>query len=84
MTPESTDGPAKPLTPTELKVSRLVGAGADYATIGYRLGMSEITARVHVYHIAAKLPNVDGLKPYTLVLLWSAHQRWLLELESAA
>lgn len=69
--------PHKPLTPTELKVARLVSMGCDYATIGLRLGMDRRTAAVHVYHIADKLPNPDGLKPYVLVLLTFAHQRWL-------
>lgn len=76
--------PLKPLTPTELKVARLVSAGADYQTIGLRLGMAEATAAVHVHRIAAKLPNPDDLKPYTLVLLWAAHERWLLERQSSA
>ena len=73
-----------PLTPTEQKVARLVSLGCDYRTIGERLDMDERTAASHVYHIAQKLPNPDGLKPYTLVLLWSAHQRWLEERDSAA
>ena len=69
--------PLTPLTPTELKVARLVSMGCDYAVIADRLGMDRRTAAVHVYHIAGKLPNPDGLKPYVLVLLTFAHQRWI-------
>ena len=74
----------RPLTPTEHKICRLVSLGYDYARIASLLGCSDETARVHVYHVAQKLPNPDGLKPYTLVLLWSAHQRWREEQKSAA
>lgn len=67
------------LTPAEARVARCVGLGMDYDAIGARTCTTARTARVHVINIAAKLPNPDGLKPYTLVLLWAAHQRWLEE-----
>lgn len=70
--------PWKPLTPTEHRVSRLVSIGYPYARIAELLGIpTASTVRVHVYHIAAKLPNPDNLSPYTLVLLWSAERRFL-------
>lgn len=74
----------RPLTPAEHRVCRLVSLGYDYARIGALLGIEESTAAVHVYHVALKLPNPDGLKPYTLVLLWAAHQRWREERDAAA
>lgn len=67
----------RPLTPTEMKVARLVSVGYDYARIGDLLGMAEATAGVHVGRIAMKLSNPDDLKPFTLVLLWAAEQRFL-------
>jgi hypothetical protein len=74
----------RPLTPTEHKVARLVSMGYDYSRIGELLDMSESTAGVHVCNIAQKIPNPDGLKPFTLVLLTFAFVRWLEERESAA
>lgn len=71
--------PVRPLTPTQQKVARLVSMGYDYARIGELLNIETKTASVYVYAIADLLPNPDGLKPYTLVLLWSAHERWLEE-----
>jgi DNA-binding NarL/FixJ family response regulator len=78
------DGPSRPLTPTELRVARLVSIGYDRPRMASLLGMAESTVGCHVCNIAAKLPNPDGLKPYTLVLLWAAHQRWLEERIAAA
>jgi DNA-binding NarL/FixJ family response regulator len=72
------------LTLTEDKVARLLAYGHDYKVIAAKLGMAEKTVSVHVVHIAQKLPNPDNLKAHTLVLLWAAHRRWLLERESAA
>lgn len=76
--------PIRPLTPTERLVAREAATGADYATIGIRLGMAESTAAGHIHRIALKLPNPDELKPQILVALWSAHQLWLLQRDSAA
>jgi hypothetical protein len=78
------DGPIRPLTPMQCKVSRLVSMGYDYDRIGQLLNISPKTASVYVCAIASLLPNPDGLKPYTLVLLWSAHQRWVEERERVA
>jgi DNA-binding NarL/FixJ family response regulator len=78
------DRPIRPLTPTQLKVARLVSMGYDYARIGELLNIEAKTASVYVCAIADLLPNPEGLKPYTLVLLWSAHQRWLEEREAVA
>lgn len=72
------------LTPAEDQVARLVAHGYDYPRIAITLAVSPRTIAVHVHRIAAKLPNPDGLKPYTLVLLWAAHQRWLTEREASA
>lgn len=66
-----------PLTAREWEVSRLVAKGLDCDRIATALGIEPATARVHVYNIAAKLPNPDELKPYTLVLLWAAHAQWI-------
>lgn len=74
--------PIRPLTPTQAKVARLVSMGYDYARIGELLNIEAKTASVYVSAIADLLPNPDKLKPYTLVLLWSAHQRWLEEHEA--
>lgn len=76
--------PIRTLTPTQAKVARLVSFGYDYDRIGTELSISPKTASVYVSAIADLLPNPDGLKPYTLVLLWSAHQRWLTDRDSAA
>lgn len=78
MTPlRDSESPLRPLTSGELRVAELVGEGMAYKAIGAALGMEPETARRHVLNIAAKLPNPDGLKPYTLVLLEFAHRKWL-------
>lgn len=69
-------GPARPLTPTEARIARLVGIGYDYARVASLLGLRPATVAVYVVRIAGKLPNPDDLKPQTLVLLWAAHERW--------
>lgn len=72
------------LSSREWEVARLVGMGFDCERIGLLLQIRPKTVHVHVYNIAAKLPNPDELKPYALVLLWAAHERWLLTLHDAA
>lgn len=78
------DGLIRPLTPTEMKVARLVSVGYDYARIGSLLGMAERTAGVHVGNIALKIPNPDDIKPSMLVVLWAVEQRLLEDREYAA
>jgi DNA-binding NarL/FixJ family response regulator len=77
--PPPRTGPLRPLTPTQAKVARLVSMGYDYDRIGDLLDMAPKTVSVHVSAIADLLPNPDDLKSHTLVLLWAAHERWLME-----
>lgn len=71
------DGLLRPLTPTEMKVARLVSMGYDSTRIAELLGMAPRTARIHVGNIALKIPNPEELRASTLVLLWAAEQRFL-------
>lgn len=68
----------------QAKVADLISRGADYETIGKTLNISAKTASVHVSLIADLLPNPDELKPYVLVLLWAAGERWKRERSTAA
>lgn len=68
--------PQQRLTPTEARVAQLVGRGLDYKRIARALGVRPSTVAVHVYHIAQKLENPEAVKPFTLVALWAARQRW--------
>ena len=58
------------LTPRELEVLRLVGAGRANKQIAAELGISERTARTHVSNILGKL----GLSSRTQAALWAAHE----------
>lgn len=76
--------PHRPLTPRELSVAALVGKGYDYDRIATTLNISPQYARNIVCVIADLLPNPDDLKPFTLVLLWAAHDKWLEEYRKGA
>ncbi len=67
----------KPLTAAEYRVAELVAQGYEPKRIAAALRLSRKTVDVHVQNIARKLPNPEGLKPYTLVLLEFAHRKWL-------
>jgi DNA-binding NarL/FixJ family response regulator len=58
------------LTPRELDVLRLIGAGESNKGIAAALGISERTARSHVSNILAKL----GLTSRTQAALWAARE----------
>jgi DNA-binding NarL/FixJ family response regulator len=58
------------LTPRELDVLRLIGAGEPNKGIAAALGISERTARSHVSNILAKL----GLTSRTQAALWAARE----------
>lgn len=58
------------LTPRELEVLRLIGAGEPNKGIAAALGISERTARSHVSNILAKL----GLTSRTQAALWAARE----------
>jgi DNA-binding NarL/FixJ family response regulator len=58
------------LTPRELDVLRLIGAGEPNKGIASALGISERTARSHVSNILAKL----GLTSRTQAALWAARE----------
>lgn len=67
-------GPARDLvdelTPRELEVLRLVGAGKANKEIAAALRISERTARTHVSHILRKL----GLSSRTQAALWAVNE----------
>jgi DNA-binding NarL/FixJ family response regulator len=65
----SSDGTAE-LTPRELEVLRLVGAGKPNKEIAAELGISERTARTHVSNILRKL----GLGSRTQAALWAVRE----------
>jgi DNA-binding NarL/FixJ family response regulator len=58
------------LTPRELEIVRLLGAGKANKEIAGELAISERTARTHVSHILAKL----DLSSRTQVALWAVRQ----------
>jgi DNA-binding NarL/FixJ family response regulator len=64
------DDPAAGLTPRELEVLQLVGAGKPNKEIASELGISERTARTHVSSILGKL----GLSSRTQVALWAVRE----------
>lgn len=78
------DGLLRPLTPTEMKVARLVSIGYDQTRIAALLGMARRTAGIHVGNIALKIPNPDDIKPSMLVVLWCVEQRLREEKKYAA
>jgi DNA-binding CsgD family transcriptional regulator len=57
------------LTGRQREVAELVGAGCSYDDIGKRLGISPVTARVHVNAIDAKT-GAEGSTPYRRVMRW--------------
>jgi DNA-binding NarL/FixJ family response regulator len=61
---------ASDLTPRELDVLRLLGAGEANKEIAAELGITERTARTHVSNILAKL----GLRSRTQAALWAARE----------
>lgn len=74
-----TAGPIRPLTPQQQAIAELVGYGYDAEQIADRLKITVSTVRLAVKHIAYLFPNPDNLRPWRLVLLWAAHQRWVRE-----
>jgi DNA-binding NarL/FixJ family response regulator len=64
------DGLKVELTPRELEVLRLVGAGKANKEISAELGISERTARTHVSNILSKL----GLSSRTQAALWAVRE----------
>jgi DNA-binding NarL/FixJ family response regulator len=64
------DEPPKDLTPREVEVLRLVGAGKPNKAIATTLGISERTVRSHVSSILAKLK----LTSRTQAALWAARE----------
>ena len=62
--------PAAALTPRELEVLRLVGAGRANKQIASLLGISERTARTHVSNILSKL----RLSSRTQAALWAVRE----------
>lgn len=76
--------PRRKLSARELSVAALVGKGYDYDRIAETLNISPQYARNIVCVIADLLPNPDALKPFTLVLLWAAHDKWLKEYHKGA
>jgi DNA-binding NarL/FixJ family response regulator len=64
------DDPAAELTPRELEVLQLVGAGKPNKEIAGELGIGERTARTHVSNILRKL----GLSSRTQVALWAVRE----------
>ena len=67
---ESRDGPDAELTPRELEVLRLLGAGKSNKEIAAELQISERTARTHVSNILGKL----GLTSRTQAALWAVNK----------
>jgi DNA-binding NarL/FixJ family response regulator len=61
---------AAELTPRELDVVRLIGAGRANKEIASELGISERTARTHVSNILRKL----GLSSRTQAALWAVRE----------
>jgi DNA-binding NarL/FixJ family response regulator len=68
--PGSRDGPDVELTPRELEILRLLGAGKSNKEIAAELQISERTARTHVSNILGKL----GLTSRTQAALWAVRQ----------
>jgi DNA-binding NarL/FixJ family response regulator len=64
------DDPAAELTPRELEVLQLVGAGKANKAIASELGIEERTARTHVSNILGKL----GLSSRTQAALWAVRE----------
>jgi DNA-binding NarL/FixJ family response regulator len=64
------DDPTAELTPRELEVLRLVGAGKANKEIAAELVISERTARTHVSNILGKL----GLSSRTQAALWAVRE----------
>ena len=67
---ESRDEPDAELTPRELEILRLVGAGKSNKEIAAELQISERTARTHVSNILSKL----GITSRTQAALWAVRQ----------
>jgi len=67
---ESGDGPDAELTPRELEILRLLGAGKSNKEIAAELQISERTARTHVSNILGKL----GLTSRTQAALWAVRE----------
>lgn len=57
------------LTSRERQVAELVGDGYSYKEIGARLGISRVTARVHVNAIDRKI-RAEGSTPLRRVMRW--------------
>lgn len=72
-------GPVRPLTEAQARIASEVGRGFDAKEVAKRLGIETSTVRTHVNTIALLLPNPDRLGPYRLVMLWAAHERWVIE-----
>lgn len=68
--PSPLDDPKAELTPRELEVLRLLGAGKANKEIGAELRISERTARTHVSNILGKL----GLSSRTQAALWAVRE----------
>jgi DNA-binding NarL/FixJ family response regulator len=64
------DDPAAQLTPRELEVVQLVGAGKPNKEIASELGIGERTARTHVSNILGKI----GLSSRTQAALWAVRE----------
>jgi DNA-binding NarL/FixJ family response regulator len=67
---ESRDEPDAELTPRELEILRLIGAGKSNKEIAAELQISERTARTHVSNILGKL----DLTSRTQAALWAVRQ----------
>lgn len=72
--------PFKPLTPAEEKVAALAGCGYGIGEIADRIGLERATVASHVYRIALKLTDEEGVAPLARVQLWAAHRVWRQQL----
>lgn len=76
---DAPDGPLVELSYRELQVAKFLGRGWDHKRIAAHLKLSEATVGGYVQSAAGKFGNPDELSPRTLVMLWAAHQRWVVE-----
>jgi DNA-binding CsgD family transcriptional regulator len=74
------DEPTKPLTVVEMEIAELAGQGYGIERIAVMRNLNPNSVSSTIQRIALKLPNPDELKPLTLVMLWAAHRRWLMQL----
>jgi DNA-binding NarL/FixJ family response regulator len=65
--------PAHPLSPRELEVLTLAGAGLTNKAIAYRLGLSERTVQFHMNSVFTKTGTASRTEATTLAL----RQGWL-------